>query len=473
MKRLLRHALMMTGLFTVTVGDAQTPTPVTKANDSSDPAPGTRGNAANVPFIGRRDPGNNPVRLAKATGHVSNYDEKKVSPYTLPDPLVMASGERVDSAAKWFKERRPEILKFYQTEIYGRIPENAPKVNWEVTETDGKARDGAAIRRRIVGRIGNKPDGPRMSLTMFLPAKPSGPVPMLFSISFGFGAGGRTQAAGKTATPKKGEAAAKPAPAAGLGPGGFDAIGEVLSRGWGYTTLNYADIQPDRADRWTEGVIGLTLQPGQTHPAPEEWGTISAWAWGISRSIDYLETDRAVNPKQIAIMGVSRLGKTVLWAGAQDERVAAVFSVVSGELGAALIRRDWGETLDDMAQNFPWQFAGNFQKWVGRWNDLPVDQHMLVTLCAPRLVYVNGGLTDQWSDPRGEYLAMVAAGPVYRLLGHKDLGVTELPSLDRPVASGDLAFHYHSGGHMAVPADWKAFLDFADRHFRAAGALAR
>ena len=214
------------------------------------------------------------------------------------------------------------------------------------------------------------------------------------------------------------------------------------------------------------------MKPGQTHPAPEEWGTISAWAWGISRSIDYLETDGAVNPKQIAIMGISRLGKTVLWAGAQDERVAAVFSVVSGEMGAALIRRDWGETLDDMAQNFSWQFAGNLQKWVGRWDDLPIDQHMLISLCAPRPVYVNGGLTDQWSDPKGEFLAMVAAGPVYRLLGHKDLGVAELPALDKPVTGGDLAFHYHSGGHMAVPADWKAFLDFADRHIRTPGAKA-
>jgi hypothetical protein len=465
MRTLRRLTIMMTGLLMVTFGHAQAP--VTKPNNSSGPAPGTRGNAANVPYIGRRDPGNNPVRLAKVTGHVSNYDEKKVPPYTLPDPLVMASGERVDSAAKWFEARRPEILKFYQTEIYGRIPVNAPKVTWEVTETDGEARDGAAIRKRVVGRIGDKPDGPRMNLTVFLPAKASGPVPMLFSISFGFGAGGRTQAAGKAATPKKTQAAGKPGPATGPGPGGFDAIGEVLSRGWGYTTLNYADIQPDRADRWTEGVIGLSLQPGQTHPVPEEWGTISAWAWGISRSIDYLETDPAVNPKQIAITGVSRLGKTVLWAGAQDQRVAAVFSVVSGELGAALIRRDWGETLDDMAQNFPWQFAGNLQKWVGRWNDLPVDQHMLIALCAPRPVYVNGGLTDQWSDPKGEFLAMVAAGPVYRLLGHKDLGVTELPPLDTPVTGGGLAFHYHSAGHMAVPADWKTFLDFADRHFRA------
>jgi Glucuronyl esterase, fungi len=151
-----------------------------------------------------------------------------------------------------------------------------------------------------------------------------------------------------------------------------------------------------------------------------------------------------------------------------DERVAAVFSVVPGEMGASLIRRDWGETLDDMAQNFPWQFAGNVQKWVGRWNDLPVDQHMLIALSAPRPVYVNGGLTDQWSDPKGEFLALVAAGPVYGLLGAKDLGVTEMPDLDKPVTTGSLAFHYHSGGHTAVPADWKAFLDFAERHSDAA-----
>jgi hypothetical protein len=460
-----------------TLGDAQPP--ATKPNEAKLPAPGTRGNADNVLYLGGtglpvldastvglmgsplgqgpllaasalipgraggKDRKGNPIRLAKATGHVSNYSEEKVPPYTLPDPLVLANGQRVTNAEMWFKQRRPEILKLYQNEIYGRIPANAPKVTWEVAETDPKARDGTATLKRVVGRMGDKPDGPRMNLTVYLPAKAREPVPMLLSITFGFAPGGR-----------------------GRGPGGFDSVAEVLTRGWGYASLGYGDIQPDRADRWTDGVIGLTLKEGQTRPAAEEWGTISAWAWGISRCIDYFETDKSVNAKQVAITGASRLGKTVLWAGAQDERVAAVFSVVSGEMGASLIRRDWGETLDDMAQNFPWQFAGNLQKWVGKWNDLPVDQHMLIALCAPRSVYVNGGLTDQWSDPKGEFLAMVAAGPVYRLVGAKDLGVTEVPSLDHPVTTGDLAFHYHSGGHQAVPADWKAFLDFADRHFK-------
>ncbi len=196
-------------------------------------------------------------------------------------------------------------------------------------------------------------------------------------------------------------------------------------------------------------------------------GDYRRWAWGISRSIDYLETDKAVNVETDRHHGRLAAGEDRPLGRRTGRAVAAVFSVVSGEMGAALIRRDWGETLDDMAKNFPWQFAGNLQKWVGKWNDLPVDQHMLIALCAPRLVYVNGGLTDQWSDPKGEFLAMTAAGPVYRLLGRKDLGVIELPPLDAPVAGGELAFHYHSGGHMAVPADWKTFLDFADRHMRA------
>ena len=432
--------------------------PQAPAPGESNPPPGTRGNPDNTPFIGHSDPKGNPVRLARATGHVSNYTEEKVPAYTLPDPLAMANGERVTDPARWLQGRRPEILKFYRDQIYGHVPPNAPKVSWEVSRVEAGEREGTAIVKRAVGKMGDKPDGPRMNMTIHLPAKASGPVPILLSITFGMGPRGQVPAKGAQA-PGKAVAKARP-------PGGFDALGEVLAHGWGYASLSYTDIQPDRADRWTEGVIGLTLKEGQARPAPDEWGTISAWAWGISRAIDHLETDQAVAPRQIAITGASRLGKTVLWAAAQDERVAAVFSVVSGEMGAALIRRDWGDTLDDMAQNFPWQFAGNLQKWAGRWNDLPVDQHMLIALCAPRPVYVNGGLTDQWSDPKGEFLAMVAAGPVYRLLGRKDLGVTELPPLDAPITGGDLAFHYHSGGHMAVPADWKTFLDFANRHFR-------
>jgi len=270
-------------------------------------------------------------------------------------------------------------------------------------------------------------------------------------------------------------AARGPAPAAGAapvpgrgGPGSGEppVAEEILTRGWGYATVGYNDIQPDRANAWDQGVIGLTLQPGQTQPAPDEWGTISAWAWGISRIVDYFETDASVNAKQIAIQGHSRLGKTVLWAAARDERIAAVFSSCAGEMGSALARRDWGETVDDMAQNFGWQFSGNFQKWSGRWKDMPVDAHMLIALSAPRPAFISGGTTDQWADPVGEFLAAVAAGPVYRLLGKKDLGVTALPPLDTPLTSGDLGWHYHTGGHTATPADWAAFLQFMSKYFK-------
>jgi hypothetical protein len=395
------------------------------------------------------DASGNPLRRALKTDHISNYDESKVRPYTLPDPLVLIGGRRVADAKAW-RTRRAEIIQLYETEIYGRVPANAPKVEWQVGEIEGDALNGTAVMKHVVGSIGNATDGPRINLTVYTPSKAAPPVPLILMVNFG---GGNAAARGRgTAVPPS---------------SGFSAGPAILAHGWGYATVGYQDIQPDRAEAFTQGVIGLTLAAGHLQPAPDEWGTISAWAWGISRIVDYLETDRLVNAKQIAVQGHSRLGKTVLWAAAKDERIAAVFSSCAGEMGSALARRDWGETVDDMAQNFGWQFAGNFQKWVGRWNDMPVDAHMLIALSAPRPVFVSGGTTDQWSDPVGEFLAEVAAGPVYRLLGKKDLGVTQLPPLDTPVMGGDLGWHYHTGGHMATPADWSAFLQFLAKYFKA------
>ncbi len=390
------------------------------------------------------DANGNPLRRALKTGHVSNYDESKVGTYTLPDPLVLANGKPVRDRQTWLKERRPEILRLYETEIYGRMPAKTPSVKWQVAETDPKARDGAAVMKKLVGTVGGGPDAPQIKVTLYTPAAVTKPVPVILLVNFGGGA-------------------APPPGAQGRGPGlptDPPVAAEIISRGWGYAMVGYNDIQPDRAGTFTQGVVGLTLAPGQEQPGADEWGTISAWSWGVSRIIDYLETDRAVNARQIALFGHSRLGKTALWATAKDERIAAAYSSCSGEMGAALARRDWGETLDDMAQNFPWQFAGNLQKYVGRWNEMPVDAHMLIALSAPRPVFISGGTADQWADPVGMFKAAVAAGPVYRLLGKKDLGTTELPAVDTPLVSGDLGWNYHTGGHTATPADWKAFLDF-------------
>jgi len=389
------------------------------------------------------------------TGHITNYYEDKVPPYTLPDPLVLGNGQPVRDAATWFARRRPEILKLYEDDIYGRVPPNAPKVTFEVARTIPDAMDGRAVFKLVLIHFGDKPDGPTVHLHLYLPAKAAGPVPLLLHMVFFNNA------------PIPGEPPPTPVPGR---PAFHEAgpIADFLAHGYGYATYRYSEIQPDHPDTFTEGVIGLTLAPGQTKPAPDEWGTISAWAWGASRVLDYLETDPAVDAKRVALIGHSRLGKTVLWASAEDPRFALIYSSCAGEMGSSLARRDFGETVDDMAANYGYQFAGNFQKYPGHWNEMPVDTHMLIALSAPRPVFITGGTGDQWSDPKGEFLGEVAAGPVYRLVGAHDLGVTELPPLDHPVITGDLGFLYHTGGHAILPGDWQAFLEFADRHWKPA-----
>jgi (4-O-methyl)-D-glucuronate---lignin esterase len=375
-----------------------------------------------------------PIRTADKTGHVSNYDEAKVKPFTLPDPLVLANGKPVRDARTWKSERRPELIRLYEDEVFGRIPKAAPKVTWSAAAPDTTT---GGIVKKVTGTIGASANAPHMNLKIALPAAARKPVPLILLVQFGGG----------------GAPVAEPPVAS-----------EILARGWGYATVGYNDIQPDKADAFDQGVIGAT-SPGHL-PADDEWGDVSAWAWGVSRIIDYLETDKAIDASRIALHGHSRIGKTALWASALDLRVAAVYASCPGEMGAALSRRDFGETVDDMAQRFPYWFNRNFQKWPGRWNDMPVDAHMLIALSAPRPVFVTGGSEDQWADPVGEFQAEVAAGPVYRLLGRKDLGTKDLPALDTPQITGDLGWYYHKGPHAATAEDWRVFLQFLDKYFR-------
>jgi hypothetical protein len=373
-----------------------------------------------------------PIRTADKTGHVSNYDEARVKPYTLPDPLRLANGKPVRDAKTWKSERRAELVRLYENEIFGRIPKTTPRMTW--TAAAPQTTDGANTTT-VVGTIGSASNAPRVTLKIAVPSGATRPVPLILLVQFGGG----------------GAPVAAPPVAA-----------DILARGWGYATVGYNDIQPDKADAFDQGVIGATGQA----PADDEWGDISAWAWGVSRIVDYLETDKAIDASRIALHGHSRIGKTALWASALDPRIAAVYASCPGEMGAALSRRDYGETVDDMAQRFPYWFNRNFQKWAGRWNDMPVDAHMLIALSAPRPVFVTGGSEDQWADPVGEFQALVAAGPVYRLLGRKDLGTTTLPALDTPQISGDLGWYYHKGPHAATVEDWKVFLDFVGKYFR-------
>jgi len=399
-----------------------------------------------APVLPRTDANGNPLRRAP-TGHVSNYDEAKVGTYTLPDPLVLQNGQPVRDAETWFKQRRPELLKLYETEVYGRVPLSAPSINFEVVGTDLTALSNSAVRRDIIGHLGNKPDGPKVNVVLYLPAKASGPVPVLLHVLFG-----NPPPSSPTATNS-------------VRPGEIGPLADILARGYGYAMFRYTEIEGDGRTNSLTLARKLALT-GFAQPAPDEWGTITAWAWGASHVLNYLETDRAVDAKRVGLIGHSRLGKTALWAGARDPRFGLVFASCSGELGASLARRDFGETVDDVIANFPWWFAGNFQAYSKRWNDLPVDSHLLIALNAPRPVFITGGTQDQWADPRGMFLAQVAAGPVYRLLGKKDLGTTELPPLDTPLVEGELGFLYHTGPHSITAADWKAFLDFADQHFK-------
>ncbi len=384
---------------------------------------------------------------ANIAGIPVNYTEAKVGTYTLPDPLKLANGQPVKDARTWNEQRRPELVKYYQSEIYGRIPATAPNVTWQVVSNEDQALGGLAVMKELAGHIGS-PDGPAIRVTLYTPANATRPVPALVSISFNFGGvGARDRSRGPAAT----NSPATNAPAAAAGTsnaapvgavrgaaGGMRGFGglqrgtpaELITNGFAYATIVYNSIETDADGQPNVNIVRkLALAPGQTAPAADEWGAIAAWAWGISRFVDYLETDQAVDAKRIAITGVSRLGKTVLWAGASDQRIALVIASCSGEGGASLARRNYGETIAHLVAptRYPYQFAGNYAKYAKDPGQLAVDTHCLVALMAPRPLLLQTGNTDYWSDPKGEFLAAIAARPVFELLGQKGPETDDFP----------------------------------------------
>ena len=328
-----------------------------------------------------------------------------------------------------------------------------PQITWQVTDIDTNAAGGLAIKKTVVGQIDNSQytkAHPSIHLTFYTPVHAAGPVPMMVVVVPGPGGYG---------APRPGHLDAWSEPQPDPPPG--SPLYQLLAIGWGYGTFEVGPIQNDYRGGLSSGIIGL-MSRGRPRK-PDDWGALSAWAWGLSRAMDYFETDKSVDARQMGVEGHSRYGKTALLAAALDSRWAIVFASCSGELGAKPSRRNWGETVDNVASSH-W-VAPNFHKYAGHWNDLPVDAHELIALVAPRPVFLNGGTKDQWADPHGAFLAAVAAGPVYRLLGKQDLGSTEMPAPDQALTSGDLAFRYHSGGHSDAP-DWPAFLQFAQRYLK-------
>jgi hypothetical protein len=401
---------------------------------------------------------------AVVAGIPVNYDEAKVGSYTLPDPLVMANGKRVTDAKTWREKRRPEIVRLFEEIQYGRAPGRPDALRFEVTEAGTPALDGKAIRRQVTVHFTRDTAGPKMDLLLYLPADARGPVPLLLHASFSPNATTVVDSGVRPGQMWSRDGKRVPAPAARPGPGRLDVL-PFLAQGIGVATVYYGDIEPDFKDGLPLGIRGAYLKPGQSAPAADEWGAVAAWSWGLSRAMDYLETDRSVDAKRVALVGVSRLGKTVLWTGARDTRFAMVIASCSGESGAALSRRDYGETVAHMTHptRYGYQFAARYATYGDRVAELPMDGHMLVSLIAPRPLLLQTGDTDGWSDPRGEFLSAVAAGPVFELLGAKGLGTTEMPKAGEPILN-TLGYYMHSGGHGTIPSDWPVFLQFMQMH---------
>jgi hypothetical protein len=397
--------------------------------------------------------GNNPQ-----APNAANYDESKANPYpNLPDPLVLNNGKKVTSAKMWWNQRRPEIVELFDREIYGRVPKNVPKVKWEVASTKNEMNgDVPVITKELAGHLDNSayPEiTVDMRVSLSTPANAKGPVPVI--MEFGGNPPGTGRGFGGA-----GKAAKQPA-----GPTWQQ---QVLAKGWGYAEIYTSTIQADNGAGLTQGIIGL-VNKGQPRQ-PDDWGALRAWAWGASRALDYFETDKAVDAKQVGIEGHSRYGKATIVAMAYDQRFAVAYVSSSGEGGAKVHRRNWGELVENVAaiSEYHWM-AGNFLKYAGplNWNDLPVDSHELVAMCAPRPVFLSAGATngDGWVNAKGTFLAGVGAGLVYKLLGKRDLGTTEFPAIETPLIDGDVAFRQHSGGHTPTP-NWPTFITFASRYIK-------
>lgn len=384
--------------------------------------------------------------------NAANVDESKASPYTsLPDPLKLNNGKLVKTPKQWWENRRPQILEDFEREIYGRTPANLPKVTWSVvSETKGLQGKVPIITKQIIGQVDNSSYPAiklNIELTLTTPANKHKAVPVMMEFGFKLPANFKM-----------------PETAAGSPP---DWKQQLINEGWGYAVIYPNSIQADNGAGLKEGIIGL-CNKGESRK-PDDWGALKAWAWGASRALDYFETDAAVDATKVGIEGVSRFGKAALVTMAFDQRFAIGFIASSGQGGAKIMRRFYGEQVENVASSSEYHWmAGNYIKYAGPFtpNDMPVDAHELIALCAPRPVFISVGspkVEGRWVDDFGMFLGGVHAGPVYKLLGKQDLGTKEFPEMETFLNS-DIAFRQHSGGHTAGP-NWPYFITFAKKYF--------
>lgn len=402
----------------------------------------------------------------------ANFDESKVPQYQLPDPLITESGAPVNKPDEWFSFRRHEILSLFENQVYGRVPEKNIEVKHEIVKVNNHLFNDLVTSKQI--RIDCLSDSDTVSffLLVYLPDSATKPVPVFLGLNF-YG--------NHTIHPDTGiiitdawafnnEGAGISSNRASEASRGYQSdrwpVEMILDRGYALATVYYGEIDPDFDDGFANGIHPLFYKEGQDKPAPDEWGSIAAWAWGLSRAMDYLQEDEDIDSRRVAVIGHSRLGKTALWAGAVDTRFAMVVSNNSGCGGAALSMREFGETVKRINTVFPHWFCDNFNKYNDQVNELPVDQHQLIALIAPRPVYIASAVDDRWADPKGEFLSCYHADPVYKLLNTTGLTAEVMPEADTPVIEGTIGYHIRTGKHNITAWDWQQYLDFADLHIK-------
>lgn len=399
--------------------------------------------------------------LAQPPG--ANYDESKVPNYSLPELLKLNSGEAVKDAKTWQEKRRPEIYSLLEQQMFGKAPGRPERMTFELTSLEPNAMGGKAVRKEIAITAAGK----KMSLLLYLPKNAKGSAPVFLGLNFGGNQSVTAETGIKLATIWSRNGKTPPATAADASRGSSTSswqVEKILAAGYGLATIYYCDIEPDYNGGLPHSVRQAYLSKAKTEFAPDEWGAIGAWAWGLSRAMDYLETDKAVDARKVALMGHSRLGKTSLWAGAADQRFAIVISNDSGEGGAAISRRMFGENVRNLNTSFPHWFTGNYKQYNERVAEMPFDSHFLIALIAPRPVYVNSAQEDQWADPKGEFLGAAAASSVWRLFGKKGIEREEMPGIHQPVGDA-VGYHIRAGKHDVTDYDWEQWIKFANRHF--------
>ncbi len=400
-----------------------------------------------------------------------NYEEASVPTYILPNPLINIAGNRITDERAWQTQRRGEILHLFEDHVFGQTPsvDSVEKRFGELESTSGVLK-GLGTRKQIRIHLFRGDARAAIDVLVYLPTKPAGPVPLFVGLNFY----GNHAVVDDLAVPLN-ENWMRPVASAGIVENRATEasraintrrwpVKDILSRGYGVATIYCGDIDPDYDDGFENGIHALFLGNDDTSVDPAEWSTISAWAWGLSRAMDYFEKDDAIDHNRVAVIGHSRLGKASLWAGANDKRFALAISNNSGCGGAALARRRFGETVARINTSFPHWFSNSHKQYNDREDELPVDQHMLIALMAPRPVYIASATEDHWADPHGEFLAGKHAEPVYALFGQQGLGVDKQPMPDQPV--GDtIGYHLRTGNHDIIAYDWAQYMNFADRHF--------